>query len=1034
MDNFGKYVIGLIMLAVLTNGIAMGADAPAIELGAPFRDNAILQREMKVPIWGWSRPGTKVTVEFGAQRKSAVAEKDNNPTSSDGVAVAKWMLELDPLKASLEPREFKISDSTGAKLSLTNILVGEVWVAAGQSNMNRPVSKMNPKLLPPPARLEIAPIRQCSVVDYAPSLHPIERANGSWNTVIGEQNAISYAFAHKLYGELDVPIGILHCAVGETTIRTWVPRCGFAEGRDEYTQGIYQKVLETDPSTAEHKAAWNKFYQDIEDTIQENKERVKRGEKPLPISTSVPGNLGSTRDSTWMFNGKMNPMIPYAIRGAIWNQGYASQNEGLFYYNNLHSMIRGWRKLWNRPELPVYFHQFYTAGNGDVLPSIGATAEMRLGTWLARDIPHANMASQIDIGGSIHYGNKTVPAWRFASLALKNEYPSTKLSAGPFGGLTSTQLSAGRAGGKAADLVVDGPMFKSYTVKGNKLIVEFEYAKGGLLVATSKPSREPPKPFATAAIIEKGDDQVKLFYLAGEDRVWHPASMQIDGERVIVTAPGVKAPRGVSYATGGVAWMPNLYNRALLPTTPFILYDHKLVTSENWPSGAKLKIAGVEPNPNRYGKKREYRKIPLLSTQFRDNGVFQADVPITIWGATVKQYGPKETGKSVITFSFAPQSGQGQAVSTGSRQAVSAGSRQAVSAGSRQAVSAGSRQAVSAGSRQAAIEKTIPVTPGMKEWQVTVPPMKASSTPWTLKVSITVDGELVHKRVAKNIVYGDVWYVAAPKTPFAIPDVKPSGQIVRVLANNCKRSSSGNPYRFSVATSTSPPAKNRFAAHWKEGTGLPGALGHAIAAKTERPVGIIFMQSKETPEIKSWISPDYLDQAPSMMGDYKQLASIRPGNKYYDENAHRYVADWKTYWSEYIPEMIATGKIPDGAPWGTGYPSFKADVSTSAAQTWNVSTLCFTPCSFKGLIFLSYQELFEEGKGANFGAEMSALANCWKKHFGGPDQQFFYTTPGKELVPEYARPKQIQGESTAVEINAWDDASTLIQQIVRKVY
>jgi len=345
----------------------------------------------------------------------------------------------------------------------------------------------------------------------------------------------------------------------------------------------------------------------------------------------------------------------------------------------------------------------------------------------------------------------------------------------------------------------------------------------------------------------------------------------------------------------------------------------------------------------------------------------------------------------------------------------------------------------------------------MKEWQVTLPPMKASATPWTLKVSISVDGEVVHERVITNIVYGDVWYVAAPKAKFKVPEVKPSGQIVRVLSNRAKRSSSDSPFRFSVAVSTLRPTKNRFSARWEEGSGLPGALGHAIAAETDRPVGIIFMQNKsrETPELKSWISPDCLNQAPSLMEDYRQLQSISPGNKYYDENVHRYVADWKTYWSEYVPEMIATGKIPDGAPWGAGYPSFEADVSTSAAQTWNVSTLCFTPGSLKGCIFLSYPELFEDGRGANFGPELSALANCWKKQFaprqsslrsdsgqatstgsgqarqGGPDQPFFYTIPSKVLAAGAAKPKDIKGKSAGIEIDSWDDASAVIEQVVR---
>ena len=103
----------------------------AIELGAPFRDNAVLQREMKVPVWGWSKPGTTVTVEFAGQKKSATAGKDG-----------KWMVELDPLKASFEPAEMKITESTGKAVTLKNILVGEVWFASGQSNMQWPAEKM----------------------------------------------------------------------------------------------------------------------------------------------------------------------------------------------------------------------------------------------------------------------------------------------------------------------------------------------------------------------------------------------------------------------------------------------------------------------------------------------------------------------------------------------------------------------------------------------------------------------------------------------------------------------------------------------------------------------------------------------------------------------------------------------------------------------------------------------------------------------------------------------------------------------------
>ena len=487
---------------------------PAIELGAPFADNAVLQREMAVPVWGWSKPGTKVTVEFAGQQKDATADKHG-----------KWMLQLDPLKASSEPAKLAVTESTGATRTLKNILVGEVWLASGQSNMQWIVSKCDVgRVLMKQIDERVATgkeepplIRETKVTNYFASLHPIEHANGEWSSDAGNFSAIAYAFAYKLHRELEVPIGILNCSFSQTAIQAWTPRVGFAGGQDVYTQAIYQKVLETDPTTPEHKAAWGTFYAQIENTLKKNGERIKNGKAAQAIATTTPGNLASNRDASWLFNARLNPMIPCAIRGAIWNQGYANMGEGLVYYNNLHSMIRGWRKLWNRSELPVYFHQFYCPGQKgewNNSPSIGSTAEMRLGTWLARDIPNTAMASQIDITGAIHYGNKTLPGQRLALHALKNQY--------------------------GQKIVADGPMFKSYKVEGNKLIVAFEHADGGLVVAETGSNSK--SGIATPTAIANGDEQVRLFYLADENRVWYPANMQIDGEQVILSSPKVQSP------------------------------------------------------------------------------------------------------------------------------------------------------------------------------------------------------------------------------------------------------------------------------------------------------------------------------------------------------------------------------------------------------------------------------------------------------------------------------------------------------------
>jgi sialate O-acetylesterase len=964
--------------------VAPGAATPrqlAIELGAPFCDNMVLQRGMAVPVWGWSKPGTKVTVAFAGQKQAAIAGKDG-----------KWVVELKDLEASLEPAEMVVAGSTAENVTLKNALVGEVWMASGQSNMQWKVGKSKCARLAHQLAAEIegkvSPIREFQVTSVTSQLHPIKKATGSWKDGnYSDYSAIAFAFAHKLHKDLNVPIGILNCSFSQTAIQAWIPREGFATAKDEYSKAIHLKCLQTDPRTHEHREAWGAFYKSLEDQIAASEAAIERGEKAKGISAGIPGNLKSNRDASWLFNGHLRPVVPYAIRGAIWNQGYANMGEGLPYYNNPHSLVRGWRIVWDKPELPVYFHQFYSAGMRHVgkevnKPSIGPTAEMRLGTWLARDIPHTGMASQIDISGGIHYQCKAVPGQRLALHALKKQY--------------------GRK------VVTDGPMFKSYKVKGDKVIIEFDHASGGLVVAGTAYNavgrQKDSTGYADPKIIPNGDDRVKLFFLAGEDRVWHPANMKIDGEKVIVTSPGVKKPRGVSYATGEVGFQPNLYNKALLPMTPFIYFDNEMVTSKTWPD-EKLKVAGETIDPATVGKIYEYRKMPLLSVQFRNDAVFQAGKPVTIWGST-RNWGEwqsePEKGDCKVHFEFAPQSG----------------------------------------SRRGTITKTIEVTPEMAEWKVALPPMEAGPKPYTLKVSFTIDGEKVHERIVTGIVFGDVWCVVAPVGKFKVPKIKPSGQIVRMIENQSNRDGRAAPSRFSICVSRTPRVKdkngrwsNRLAAYWKDASGLAAALGHSIADQRGRPVGIIFLKARKDIPIKNWIAPSFLKDAPSLMDDYKTVGSQYSDNPYYLANVRRYIAEWKAYWSEYIPAMMETKAVPDGSSWGR-YPSPKPQVGDSTATfEYNVYVHCFTPAALSGVLFLTGESMVADDQGANFGPEMSALANCYKTRFSlwqeGEDIPFVYTVPSKALAPRLTRPEGINGKSTAVELNEWMELGGVLQAVAK---
>lgn len=938
----------------------------AIQLGAPFRDHAVLQRDMKVPVWGWSKPGTEVSVQFAGQDQSGVAGKGG-----------KWVVWLDPLKASSTPSQMVISEAGGKRETLKDLLVGEVWLASGQSNMQWAAAGRGcvvGKVLIPQMIERVAVgkekypvIREFVVTDVVAMMHPIEKAQGTWKQ--GDDfmgySAIAFAFAYKLFQELDVPIGILNCSFSQTSIQSWAPREGFRDGKDAYTKSIYQKILETDLAAPEHQAAWDGFYQRLEDRLSAN----KKDKAPKAVSTQTPGNTRTNRDASWLYNGKLHPVVPYAIKGAIWNQGYANTHGGLLYYNNLHSLVRGWRLVWDRPELPVYFHQFYTPGRGTDKPAIGGAAEMRLGTLMARDIPNTGMASQIDIGGTIHYQHKAVPGQRLARHALKNQYGQK-------------------------ELVVDGPVFNSYTVKGNQLIVAFDHAEGGLIVAeagsnaTGKDAAGEVVKDATGLadprLVDNGESQVKLVYLADENRVWYPATIKISGNKLIATSDKVKTPRGISYATGGVAFRPAIYNRAMLPASPFIYYDNEMVLAKTWPD-EKLKIDGEVIDASTVGKIYEWRKMPILSTQFRDDAVLQAGKPLVFWGST-RLFGEwtddPPHGEVVIHFDFN------------------------------------------------GIKKTIEVTPEMAEWRVVLPPMKASAKPHTLKVSATLDGEQVHERELTGIVLGEVFYVVGAGGTLAVPKADASGQIVRVMSRKSRRTASSNPSRYSVAVSRTP--KNRYASLWKnDARGLAADLGNAIAAKTGTPVGIIYMSGGGVDDLKQWVPHTALAHAASWREDYRIVGGNYPDTPHYEKKVRNYIATWKDYWAKDIASMVATRAVPEGwGAWGE-MPGLSSGGTSAACQRYNAMGHCFFPTSLRGVIFLAGADEADASEGAHFGPELSALANSWKQGLAvekGDDVPFFYTMP---TGPKVTEPTSIKGKAEVLSGGDWSPIQKLIEEAIK---
>lgn len=934
----------------------------AVEMGAPFHDHAILQRGMKVPVWGWSKPETKVMVTFAGQSKNAIAGKDG-----------KWTLELDPLKANAESVEMVIMEAGGKTETLKDILVGEVWLASGQSNMQYPVQSQGVRNMPREIQARVQAgeetmpiIREALIPGWGATLEPVEKASAVWGTDWNAMSAIAFSFSYELATELKIPIGIVNCSFSQTPIEGWAHRDGFKGGDDEFTKEIYQSILDKDPSNPGFKAQWDAYGKAVSEWAKEADERAGKGLSPNPMP-ETPGSFRfGNRGATWLYNAKTHPMAPYAIRGVIWNQGYHNGNDGIVYRNNLHSLVRSFRSVWDKPELPVYFHQFYCPNNTySEGVSFNAMAEMRLGTWLAhKDIPNAAMASQIDIFGGTHYQEKRVPAQRLALHALKNQYPSTKL--------TAEWLKANSASGKAKDLVANGPMYKGYTVKGGTLILELDHAKG---LRTGK--------YGGGEVTE---DDIELFFLADGDLKWHQAEVKIKRDTIELTAPGLPKPRGVAYGCNGVGMsLPNIYNGAGLPLTPFIYYDHKLVVSPQWdwehvkiPSKpldvmvwpmAYLARGDIKVDITTYGIGMVYRKLPLLASQFRDGGVLQADVPIRVYGEAVPN--------SVVKVTFAGQ------------------------------------------------EQTIEIGADQTDWEATFPARKASDKPLSIMATAHLDGQLIHERGASNIVIGDVWYVAVnnatmPGIPWNQAYEPPTGPI-RMLQSESKKSSDAMPNRFKLATGS---RIGRYYARWQTPQGLAKELGDRIHAKTGNPVGVMVINTRGSVSLKDYVGYQWLDKVEAWKADQKDLyGRYNPDTTFYKTNVDAYMKTWQDFWKRVAEQPgFAQDNASGGIP---SFPRPPAAGSSSATTRYNWAITNFSPAAFKGIICLTPETFIGEDEGAGFGEQFSVMANCWKETFAygkkAIDPHFVYTVPSKELAPKITAPVGIEGASTAVEMTVWPE-------------
>ncbi|MAI35658.1 MAG: sialate O-acetylesterase [Rhodopirellula sp.] len=390
-------------LLILT-GSSVRAD---VTLPSIIGDGMVLQQKMAAPIWGWADPGENVTVSFNKQSKATTADQDG-----------KWMIKLDPMNASKKGQSLNIKGNNS--IHVQQVLVGEVWICSGQSNMEWSVANsLN-------AKEEIAAadhpmIHLFNVPGHTTSDKPKEQCPGQWEVCSPQSirgfSAVGYFFGRRLNEELNVPIGLVGSNWGGTRIEPWVSLDGF------------RSVPELSKQATEVEKLW-----------------------------ADGGKVGSGTPSA-IYNAMIHPLAPYAMRGGIWYQGESNGNEGISYHHKKTALINGWRKLFN-PDLAFYWVQLADFRTSNEKPEGGdGWAKLRDAQRTSLNIDNTGMAVIHDIGNAkdIHPRNKQDVGWRLSQWALNQNY--------------------GRN-----DLVPAGPLYKSHKVENNSIRLTFDHIGKGLMV------------------------------------------------------------------------------------------------------------------------------------------------------------------------------------------------------------------------------------------------------------------------------------------------------------------------------------------------------------------------------------------------------------------------------------------------------------------------------------------------------------------------------------------------------------------------
>jgi sialate O-acetylesterase len=490
----------IVLIAALCSSLPIRSE---VHLANLLSDHAVLQRDRPVHVWGWANPAEKVTVRFHAQ--TAATRADEN---------GMWETWLSPEQAGGPYTLSVVGDATASPVERMDILMGDVWVASGQSNMEFPLKGSSSAPMNDSDK-EIAAANQPNlrilIQKHRSSAVPLNDVESGWMICTPETSkdfsAVAYFFGREISSKEHVPVGLIDSTWGGTPAHAWISGEGIA-------RASLLSVLAESGKLARQQGRADELRALYEDQDAE----LKAAGKPVPVRGRIPNDRGGSWMPSALYNGMIAPYTKYTIKGAIWYQGEADANpaHAPIYEQVLTALIKDWRRQWAQGEFPFLFVQISSFGNGSEWGLLRDAQRRTL------ELGETGMAVTLDVGqaDNIHPPDKQTVGARLAQTARGLVY--------------------------GENIETASPMFTQATVEGNSMRAWFSHADG---------------------LTTRGQ-ALGGFEVAGDDHKFVPATGIIEKETVLVSAPSVASPKYVRYGWMGTVtnWF---YNSSGLPAGSF---------------------------------------------------------------------------------------------------------------------------------------------------------------------------------------------------------------------------------------------------------------------------------------------------------------------------------------------------------------------------------------------------------------------------------------------------------------------------------